>query len=128
MMITSKTLETTVREFWEALGRQDYDTVKSFFTDNAVIYWPNTNEKFTVENYIHVNKTYPGTWDFAFESLKIFDSQALSVVRILSRDRKESLRAISLFGFTDGRISELTEYFAMDEEVPLWRQSSNKNQ
>ena len=51
-----------IRALWQAAADQDGEQMARFFTEDAVILWPNTNERFTASEYIRANCAYPGQW------------------------------------------------------------------
>ena len=40
-----------IKEFWDAVLRQDADEIREYFHPDAWVNWHNTNEHFTVEEY-----------------------------------------------------------------------------
>lgn len=49
--------------YWKAALQQNADAMRSFFHEDAFVNWHNTNEHFTVEEFIRANCEYPGAWD-----------------------------------------------------------------
>ena len=47
--------------YWDAVLGQREDDMRRFFREGAVVNWPNTNESFTVEEFIRANCEYPAT-------------------------------------------------------------------
>lgn len=56
-----------IKEFWDAVLRQDAAAIRGFFHPTAFVNWHNTNEHFTVEEFIRANCEYPGEWDGTVE-------------------------------------------------------------
>ena len=52
-----------IKAFWDAVLRQDADEIREYFHPTAFVNWHNTNEHFTVEEFIRANCEYPGEWD-----------------------------------------------------------------
>ena len=50
------------RDFLAAVTEQDRGRLRGFFTPGAAVYWPNTGEKFSLEEYLTANCEYPGQW------------------------------------------------------------------
>ena len=46
--------------FWRAVAAQEKDPLREFFAEGAEVLWPNTNERFAVEEYLRANCEYPG--------------------------------------------------------------------
>lgn len=44
-----------INNFWEAVVSKNSNNIRKFFNLNAIIKWHNTNEKFTLEEFIKVN-------------------------------------------------------------------------
>ena len=59
-----------IYEFCSAVVAQDAPKLRQFFHRDAVINWPCTNERFTVEEYIAANCEYPGSWDGEVERVE----------------------------------------------------------
>ena len=58
-----------IKVFWDAVLRQDADTIREYFHPDAWVNWHNTNEHFTVEEFIQANCEYPGEWDGEVEQI-----------------------------------------------------------
>ena len=56
-----------VYKFFDMVLSQNALEIKKFFNEDAYIDWHNTNERFTVDEFIEVNCTYP---DNGVEKLK----------------------------------------------------------
>ena len=52
-----------VKKFWAAVLGQDAGAMRPYFHEDARVNWHNTNEQFTVEEFIRANCEYPGQWD-----------------------------------------------------------------
>ena len=52
-----------IKAFWDAVLRQDANVIREYFHPTAFVNWHNTNEHFTVEEFIRANCEYPGEWD-----------------------------------------------------------------
>jgi len=51
-----------IHDFFKAVIRQDGDKLRTFFEPDALIFWANTNEQLTVDEYVRANCEYPGEW------------------------------------------------------------------
>lgn len=51
-----------IQSFWRDVVNQDATKLEIYFVPNATINWHNTNESFTVSEYIIANCEYPGDW------------------------------------------------------------------
>ena len=57
-------IKDIVLELWKDIIEQNPKKLKRYFNSNAIINWHNTNESFTVEEYIIANCEYPTTTSF----------------------------------------------------------------
>jgi len=86
-----------VRSFWQKISAGDWQGLGSLFHQDAVIFWPNTNETFTPGEYVETNKNYPGTWTIETEFVEVTESRVLSIVRIISLTDQTTLHASRFF-------------------------------
>ena len=49
-----------VQKYWDAVLKQQAEVMRTYFHKEARIRWINTNEGFTVEEFIRANCEYPG--------------------------------------------------------------------
>ena len=52
-----------IKNFWYDVLRQDADAIRAYFYPDAWVNWHNTNEHFTLEEFIRANCEYPNQWD-----------------------------------------------------------------
>ena len=112
-----------VANFWQDAAQQNASSLQEYFTDDAVIRWHNTNELFTVDEYIRANCDYPGEWEGTVERLEDAGDTWISAVRVYSPDQSISVHAASFFRFSGNQIAELDEYWGDDGPPPSWRQA-----
>ena len=48
-------MELDIKKFWKAIAEQDAEKIRSYFNKTATIRWHNTNEQFTLEEFIKAN-------------------------------------------------------------------------
>lgn len=111
-----------IYEFWAAVLRQEPDKIRPFFHPNAVIRWHNTNEQFTVDEYIRANCEYPGRWGGEVERVISTDTHIITATHVYSTDSIISCHATSFLRTENGKILSLDEYWGDDGPVPGWRQ------
>lgn len=99
--------------------------IRNLFLPNATINWHNTNERFSVEEYIMANCEYPGDWFGNVERIEIIDDLAISVTRVWQIDNDMSFHAVSFFKFQVDKILCLDEYWGDDGIAPQWRLDKN---
>ncbi len=115
-----------VSDFWSIMDKHNWEELASYFSDDATIYWPNTKEIFSVNQFVIVNKEYPGSWKIAINTLLEIENQVVSVVKV-SMD-KHSFHAISFFAFNVDKITRLEEYWSEDSSPPIWRKEVLDNE
>lgn len=109
---------------WAAMDQQHWGALPTFFVPEATICWPNTNERFTVTEYVRANSEYPGDWRIAverIEKLEAVENMFVSVVRVVLAEGTLCFHAVSFFTFVGDKIISLTEYWSEDGAPPAWR-------
>lgn len=87
-------LQERIRALWAAVAKQEEEALADFFHPDAVIFWHNTNEQFTLAEYLRVNCEYPGDWNGQVERIEAAGENAVSVARVWSGEA--SFHAVSL--------------------------------
>ena len=83
--------------------------------------WHNTNEHFTVDEFIKANCEYPGQWDGEIERIVDNKDLLITVVHVFSCDRKLSFHVTSFIVVKDEKIVSIDEYWGDDGIAPQWR-------
>ena len=112
----------TVRLLWERTEARDWDGVAAQLHEDVVVDWPNTAERMRGrDNYLAVQREYPEGWHI--EVLRIVDGGDTVVSEVRVDQGEQRFFALSLFEFTDGRISSAVEYWSDGEPAPApeWR-------
>ena len=65
-------MQSIVHAYWNAIHELRFQDVRELFCDTAEITWPNTEEVFTLDEFIAVNEAYPGEWEE--EVLKCYET------------------------------------------------------
>jgi hypothetical protein len=110
-----------VKLYWDAVIRQDKDEMLGFFNEDAYIRWHNTNEQFTVEQFIRANCEYPGEWDGEIERIENISDLVITVTRIWTKDRELFFHVVSFIKVHNNKISSIDEYWGDDGKAPKWR-------
>ncbi len=110
-----------IKAFWNAVITQNRDALRAYFSTDAIIWWPCTNEQFTVDRYISVNCDYPGKWEGEIERIEERDPAIILAGRVYPPDRSVSFHVVSVIRLENGLIAEMDEYWAEDGEPPEWR-------
>ena len=77
-----------IEKYWQDTLNQDEIAIREYFSHEAIIYWHNTNEKFTVEDYILANCKYPGNWSGVIERIEKLEDLIITVVKVCAKDKK----------------------------------------
>lgn len=116
-------MQTSMKDYWQKVAKQDREGLALFFNEDAKIRWHCTNEEFTVEEFIRVNCDYPDEWNGEIERMDMAGEQIITVTRVWSKSA--SFHVCSFFQLKGHRISQLDEYWGDDGEAPKWRQAMN---
>ncbi len=110
-----------IQNYWTDVLSQDAEAMRSYFCENARINWHNTNEQFTVAEFICANCEYPKKWDGEIERLIKVDDLIISVVRVYPIDQSQSFHVTSFITLSDEKIIAIDEYWGDDGLPPQWR-------
>ena len=110
-----------IKDFWNAVLKQNPERLRSFFSESAYINWHCTNERFIAEEYIRVNCEYPGTWDGTIERIEQIGDLIITAVNVYSTDKTDSFHVVSFIKLKDDKIISLDEYWGDDGKPPQWR-------
>lgn len=111
-------METTILSLWQAVAEQDERKLARFFTVDAQIFWPNTDERFDLPGYLRANCDYPGRWSGQVE--KIAGNGGYSVARVWSPEGVTA-RAVTFYQWRNGKIERMVEYWGDVGSAPDWR-------
>lgn len=111
-----------IRQYWSDVLRQDADAMRRYFAPEAFIIWHNTNELFTLEEFIRANCEYPGDWDGDIEQLVCAEDMVITATHVFTQDRKSHFHVVSFFRIVEDKIISVDEYWGDDGPAPQWRQ------
>ena len=111
-----------LNRYWRAVLAQDAAGMRDFLAPHAMVRWHNTDERFTAEEFIRANCTYPGDWDGTVQRITPIPEGYVTVVHVFNRERTLSFHVTSFFRLIQGRITALDEYWGDDSVPPVWRQ------
>lgn len=114
-----------VYSYWKAVLCQDADGIRAYFHESALVRWHNTNECFTVGEFIRANCDYPGDWGGEVERLEVMGDLAVTVTHVYSADKSLSFHVVSFIRFDKERIVSIDEYWGDDGQAPQWRIDMN---
>lgn len=107
--------------FWKVVLAQDEEKIAIYFKENASIYWYNTNEKFTVNEFIQANCRYPGEWEGSIERFVEKENLVITVVKVKQKNADCTFHVTSFFEFKGSKIERVDEYWGVDGSAPKWR-------
>lgn len=111
---------SVVEQLWQAMDRFDFEAAGDLLHEDYVCEWPQSRERIRGrDNFVAVNKNYPGRWRIAIQRLIASGNQVATEVT-LSYDGQIA-RAVSFFELRDGKIVRETDYWPEPYEAPEWR-------
>lgn len=110
-----------IHAYWAATLAQRPEEMRAFFCADAWIDWPNTNERFTVAEFVRANCEYPGRWTGRVERVEPIPGGLVAAVRVAARDGSASFHVVSFARLREEKIAALTEYWGDDGPPPAWR-------
>ena len=103
-----------------AVAKQDAAALRRFFANDAIICWHDSNEQFSVEEYIRANCEYPNKWSGEIQRV----GQTNEGIVILSKIYSDNFTtfATAFITLEEGKIVRLDEYYAdYSDKIPDWR-------
>ena len=110
-----------IKQFWAEVIGQNADAMRKYFHPNAYVNWHNTNEHFTVEEFIQANCEYPGEWNGKVEKVVVAPEYIITATHVQSKDGRVSCHATSFIRVIGDKIAYIDEYWGDDGDVPQWR-------
>lgn len=110
-----------IYKFWEATLAQDAVKMREFFHDDAYVNWHNTNEHFSLEEFIRANCEYPDKWHGEVERVEIIENLIITATHVYTENRTLSFHVVSFIKIIDNKIYSIDEYWGNDGAVPQWR-------
>ncbi len=114
-----------ITKFWDVVLKQDREAIRSHFDADAYVNWHNTNEHFTVEEFIRVNCEYPGEWTGKVEKEMWAGNTVITATQVVTKDGLLSFHVTSFIQVKDDKIVAVDEYWGDDGEAPKWRKDMN---
>lgn len=112
---------TWLQTYWNVTLAQQAEHMRPFFDQNASILWHNTNECFTVEEYIRANCEYPGDWQGSIISCFPIEQGFITITHVYGEG--VSFHVTSIFTCVKESILKLEEYWSEDGKAPDWRRA-----
>jgi len=114
-----------IEKYWDAVIKQNKEQIAEFFHNNAYIRWHNTNEHFSVAEFVTANCEYPGQWEGSIKRVERIDNLIITVTRVWTKDSGLSFHVVSFIKIQDDKIISIDEYWGDDGESPQWRNDLN---
>lgn len=110
-----------IYEYWKDTFAQNAEMMRKYFHDSAYINWHNTNEHFTVEEFIRANCEYPDKWDGEVERVEKTGDLLITATHVFAVNKPLSFHAVSFIRLKDDKIIAIDEYWGDDGAAPQWR-------
>ena len=114
-----------IQKYWNDVLAQNEQAIKTYFHDDAYVNWHNSNEHFTVNEFIRANCEYPGEWDGEIERIEQIGDVMITVVHVFTKDNSMSFHVTSFIKVAEEKIIAVDEYWGDDTEAPQWRKDKN---
>lgn len=110
-----------IKSYWRDILNQDEKAIGGYFHTNAYVNWHNTNEHFTVSEFIRANCEYPDKWDGEIERTELIGDLIITAVHVYNKDRSLSFHVTSFIRLLKDKIISVDEYWGDDGMAPQWR-------
>lgn len=107
--------------YWRAVCGQKEAELRPFFDAGAKVFWHHTGEEFSREDFLRMNRLYPGRWDFELQKEVRTERGVITATRIFSRDEGSACHVVSFFTLKEEKIVHLEEYWGDEQDRPAWR-------
>jgi ketosteroid isomerase-like protein len=108
-----------VERLWQAFDTLDFEAAGEVLHDDFIAEWPQSRERMHKDNFLAVNKHYPGSWHITILRIIAEGDQVATEVRIDIDGRTDY--AVSFYELRDGKIIKETDYWPEPYEAPAWR-------
>ncbi len=110
-----------VRALWAHVQARDWAAMRAAYTDDAVMTWPVTGERFSgADLIVRVNAEYPEGWQVEVKEIDaLIDGRVHSIVEVPHGNDRHF--ANSRFAFHGTRITAVHEHWATGHAPPAWR-------
>ncbi len=121
--MTTDALEGVLRSYWRAVADQNATALRTYFLPGACIRWHNTDEEFSVDEFVRANCEYPGNWVGEVERIEFCGrGVAVTATHVRAKDDESSFHVVSFISLDEnGKILRIDEYWGDDGSTPQWR-------
>jgi len=106
-------------KFVQDVVTQNAEALVGHFAHDAIICWHDSNEQFTVAEYVRANCEYPGKWQGKSIRVEQIDGGVAMVTKIWSNKSTHFVAAFARL--KDDKITHLDEYYSDVGDAPGWR-------
>ncbi|CAL7895524.1 nuclear transport factor 2 family protein [Fusobacterium necrophorum] len=110
-----------IEKYWESTLKQRAEEMRKFFHPKAKVRFHNTNEEFTVDEFIEINCEYPGSWNGVIERIEKIGRIQIIVVQVFDREQNLFFHVTSFMEIEEDKIVSIDEYWGEDGCPPQWR-------
>lgn len=112
------------RTLWTHVQARDWAAMRAAFTDDAVMDWPCSDERFVgADTIVRVNATYPEGWTVQVHAVDaLADGRVHCLVEV--RHGEQRFFAHSRLTFDGPLIAGAVEHWATAEAPPAWRSAA----
>ncbi|MGL5150064.1 MAG: nuclear transport factor 2 family protein [Cetobacterium sp.] len=111
--------------FFKDVIEQKKERLREYFDSEAKILWYETNEKFTVDEYLIANCEYPGDWIGEVKRVESIGDLVIFVGEVMPKDKSSRHYCTSFMKLKNNKIVLLEEYWTEEVKVPIWRKEKN---
>lgn len=110
-----------IEKYWESTLKQRAEEMRKFFHPKAKVRFHNTNEEFTVDEFIEINCEYPGSWNGVIERIEKIGRIQIIVLQVFDREQNLFFHVASFMEIEEDKIVSIDEYWGEDGCPPQWR-------
>lgn len=109
-----------VEALWRAIQARDWEGVAALLADDFVCEWPVSGERIRGrENFVAVNRDYPGDWRIEVRRVIAEGERAASEVAVRIGEKVDV--AVSFYELREGRIAREVDYWPEPYAAPEGR-------
>jgi len=116
-------------KFLQDVVSKKAETIRGYFAEGAIICWHDSNEQFTLDEFIKANCEYPSIWGCEIERIEKFEKGFVVAAQMDHPQDGFYVKYVSFIELnSDEKVQRLDEYFVAIEEIPQWRRDMNVGQ
>jgi hypothetical protein len=111
-----------VTKFWNFISDQEWELAQILLDQELITIWPQSRERILgAENYININRHYPGNHKIEIKQLFEIENKVITTVWIVA-DTGQKTFANSFFEIKNNKIIGIEEYWTEPYDAPTWRE------